>query len=66
LAKLLGATANVALAARLVEADYMECRYPDAAQGVPFEQFTDAHSEIRLAAAEEIKTWVLQQLNTTP
>lgn len=66
LAKLLGAPPNVALAARLVEADYMECRYPDAAQGVPFEQFTDTHSEQRLTAAEEVKTWVLEQLNAIP
>jgi HEPN domain-containing protein len=66
LAQLLAAPATVLDAARLVESDYMESRYPDAAQGVPYELFTDADSADHLRAAEEIERWVLQQLRPRP
>jgi HEPN domain-containing protein len=44
----------------------MESRYPDAAQGVPFELFTDSDSQKYLRAAEEVQRWVLQQLAQKP
>ena len=66
LAQLLAAPAAVLDAARLVESDYMESRYPDAAQGVPYELFTDADSAEHIQAAEDIEQWVLQQLRPTP
>ncbi|HEX5272348.1 MAG TPA: HEPN domain-containing protein [Gemmataceae bacterium] len=65
LASLLAAPEPVLDAARLVESDYMESRYPDAAEGVPFEMFTDADSADHLRAAEVIEQWVLQQLLPT-
>ena len=40
----------------------MASRYPDAAQGVPFEQFDDSDSQKHLQATEEIERWVLEQL----
>lgn len=66
LATLLGAPLPVVKAARSLEADYTESRYPDAAQGVPFERFNDETSLKRIAACEEVQQWVLQQLNSTP
>ena len=62
----LAAPAPVLDAARLVESDYMESRYPDAAQGVPYELFTDADSDDHLRATEVIEQWVLQRLRPTP
>jgi HEPN domain-containing protein len=44
----------------------MESRYPDAAQGVPYELFTDADSADHIRAAEVIEQWVLQRLRPTP
>jgi len=66
LATLLGAPPGAADAARLLESGYMESRYPDAAQGVPFEQFDDSASAEQLQAAEEVQQWVLQQLGQQP
>ncbi len=66
LAALLSAPEAVLDAARLVESDYMESRYPDAAEGVPFELFTDADSADHLEAAEVIERWVLEQLMPAP
>lgn len=66
LAQMLAAPPHILDAARLLESDYMESRYPDAAQGVPFEMFTDADSADHLSAAEVIEQWVLQQLRPTP
>ena len=66
LANLLKAPASVADAARLVESDYMESRYPDAALGVPYEQFTDSDSLEHVQAAEEVQRWVLQKLGQKP
>jgi len=58
----LGSPLDVEEAATLLESDYMESRYPDAAGGVPFEQFDDASSLERLQAAEVVEQWVLPQL----
>jgi HEPN domain-containing protein len=66
LAALLGAATAVRDAARLLESGYMASRYPDAAQGVPFEQFDDSDSQEHLRATEEIQQWVLQQLGPKP
>ena len=53
-------------AARLLESQYLEARYPDAAQGVPYELFQDSDSHDHLQAAEEVQKWVLQQLAQQP
>jgi HEPN domain-containing protein len=66
LATLLGAPPPVVIASRLLEADYTESRYPDAANGVPFERFSDQTSQTRVTACEEVQQWVLQQLNSIP
>ena len=66
LATLLQAPADVIDASRLVESDYMEARYPDAAQGVPFELFDDDDSEKRIEATSRVQQWVSQQLNPNP
>lgn len=65
LAALLAAPPPVRDAARLLESGYMASRYPDAAQGVPFEQFDDSDSQEHLRATEEIQQWVLQQFGQT-
>jgi HEPN domain-containing protein len=65
-AALLSAPADVRDAARLLESGYMTSRYPDAAQGVPFEQFDDTDSQEHLQAAAEIRRWVMQQLGQMP
>jgi HEPN domain-containing protein len=62
LAAMLGAPKNVITAAAMLESDYLKARYPDVAQGVPFEFFNDARSQERTEAAEEVQQWVLQQL----
>ena len=66
LAALLAAPSLLRDAARLLESGYMASRYPDAAQGVPFEQFDDSDSQEHLRATEEIQQWVLQRLALTP
>jgi HEPN domain-containing protein len=66
LATLLSAPSEVVDAARRVESDYMGSRYPDMAQGVPYEMFTDATSEQATRAAEVVERWVIQQLSMTP
>lgn len=66
LATLLGAPTNIFQRGRMLESDYMDSRYPDAVQGVPFEKFTDVDSRDHLQAAEEVQQWVLQQLGQTP
>lgn len=62
LATILGAPSAIVVSSRLIERDYMESRYPDAAEGVPFERFDEARSDERLKAAEVVQLWVLQQL----
>jgi HEPN domain-containing protein len=62
LAAMLGAPPSVLSAAQGLEKRYIECRYPDAAHGVPFEKFDDKESERHLKAAEEVQRWVLQHL----
>jgi HEPN domain-containing protein len=66
LAAMLNAPAAVIAAANVLEEDYMESRYPDAAQGVPFELFEESDSQEHIKAAEEIQLWVLQQLTKKP
>lgn len=66
LAAMLSAPAAVLDAARLIERDYMESRYPDVALGVPFEGFNDTRSGERIQAAEGVQQWVLQQLGPAP
>jgi HEPN domain-containing protein len=66
LAKMLAAPNAVIDAGRDLEADYTESRYPDAAEGVPFERFNDGTSEQHLAACQGVQQWVLQQLTSAP
>lgn len=66
LAFMLSASPGIVTATKLLETDYMKSRYPDAAQGVPYELFNDAGSQRRIQAAEEVQQWVLQQLSPSP
>jgi HEPN domain-containing protein len=42
--------------------DYLRARYPDIAGGVPHEIFDATTAEERIAQAERIRDWVIQQL----
>jgi hypothetical protein len=66
LAKTLGAPFEVVDATDEMEKEYMRSRYPDAAGGVPYELYDDAKAQEHLDAAEQVKTWVLQQLGKSP
>lgn len=41
-----------------LNADYTTSRYPDAANGVPYEVYDMETAEAKVAAAEEILTWL--------
>jgi HEPN domain-containing protein len=41
-----------------LNADYTTSRYPDAANGVPYEVYDRETAEAKVAAAEEILTWL--------
>lgn len=45
-------------AAKLLNADYVMARYPDAANGVPAEQYTEAMAREHVGAAETVLRWV--------
>ena len=60
---MLGTPDELVQAGQDLESKYMVSRYPDAARGVPFEQVGDADSVVYIRAAEEIRQWVLSQLN---
>jgi HEPN domain-containing protein len=66
LARTLGAPQQLGQLGDRLESKYMASRYPDAARGVPFEQFQDSDSERLIEYAEEIRKWVLPQLNPAP
>ena len=44
-------------------ADYTMARYPDAANGVPYEIYDRETAEAKVASAEAILTWLREQTN---
>jgi HEPN domain-containing protein len=56
-----------ALRAHLVDlnADYTTARYPDAANGVPYEVYDRATAERKVAAAEELFGWLRRLTETS-
>ena len=43
-------------------ADYTMARYPDAANGVPYEIYDQETAEAKVAAAEELLKWLQEQI----
>ncbi len=43
-----------------LNADYTTARYPDAANGIPYEVYDRATAEAKVGAAEEVFTWLRQ------
>jgi HEPN domain-containing protein/stress-induced morphogen len=62
LANTLGAPPELAAFGRPLTEDYLRARYPDIAGGVPHEIFDATTAEERIAQAERIRDWVIQQL----
>lgn len=44
-------------------ADYTTARYPDAANGIPYEIYDQETAESKVASAEAIVTWLKQQIS---
>jgi len=44
--------------------DYTVARYPDAANGVPYELYDNATAETKVAAAREIAQWVESKIRS--
>lgn len=62
LADALGAPPELASIGRPLTEDYMRARYPDIAGGIPHEVFDAATAQERIAQAQQIRDWVIQQL----
>jgi HEPN domain-containing protein len=56
----LGAPAEVRKHLVYLNPDYTTARYPDAANGVPYEVYDRATAEAKVAAAEEALRWLRQ------
>jgi len=57
-AEVLKAPVEVVDATRELNADYVMARYPDAANGVPAEQYTKEMAREHLKAAQRVLRWV--------
>ncbi len=62
LANALGAPPELAAVGRPLTEDYLRARYPDIAGGIPHEVFDTTTAQERIAQAEKIRDWVIQQL----
>lgn len=62
LANALGAPPELEAIGRPLTEDYLRARYPDIAGGIPHEVFDAATAQERIAQAEQIRDWVVQQL----
>ena len=58
IAEALDAPAEVKKLCRLINSDYTVTRYPDAANGIPAEQFDEDKANEHMNAAESILKWV--------
>lgn len=58
IARSLGAPRDVVEAARELNADYVTTRYPDAANGVPAEQYSRGIAQRHLKAVRKVFQWV--------
>lgn len=63
LAKQLTCPSEILDIARELSADYMISRYPDAAMIAPYEEYSKADAESKIAKAEKVITWARGQLN---
>lgn len=58
LGEALGAPSGVLSKLLFLNPDYTVARYPDAANGVPYELYDEATARSKVEAAEEIAKWV--------
>lgn len=65
LARELGAPEEVVSRARLINAEYVCARYPDAANGVPADNYDEPKARMLLDAAEGIRSWIDSILEPT-
>ena len=63
LAKQLASPSEILDIARELSADYMVSRYPDAATIAPYEEYSKADAENKIAKAEKVIAWVQERLN---
>ncbi len=62
LGRVLGVPEDVMSDLRLLNPEYATSRYPDAANGVPAENYDERKATILLEAAERIQQWVTSAL----
>lgn len=62
LGKLLGVPEEVMHALRVLNPEYVASRYPDAANGVPAENYDRLKTETLLSAAEKVRIWATSAL----
>lgn len=62
LGKLLGVPEEVMHALRLLNPEYVASRYPDAANGVPAENYDRRRAEGLLSAAQGVRAWATSAL----
>jgi len=61
-----GLAIPAALASKLLflNPDYTVARYPDAANGIPYELYDEDTAKAKVAAAEEVAEWVESQMRS--
>jgi len=62
MAEALGAPERLLSFTREMNPDYVQTRYPDAANGVPADNYDERIAKSRLSHAEEIVEWVRKQI----
>ena len=65
LAEAVGAPQSLHGALEELNPEFLATRYPDAANGVPAEAFSERSAQVHLAAAREVVEWVREQLSRT-
>lgn len=58
----LGAPGNLMSRLRFLNPDYTVSRYPDAANGVPYEMYDEPTARQKIEAAREIASWAESQI----
>lgn len=58
----LGVRAQFADTLADLNTDYSVSRYPDAANGVPYEAYTESIATRKVASAEEVVAWLVQRI----
>ncbi|MGH2453014.1 MAG: HEPN domain-containing protein [bacterium] len=62
LGRTLGVPEDLMSDLRLLNPEYAASRYPDAANGVPAENYDERKAAVLLAAAERVQRWVTEAL----